>query len=63
MGEFLIKIFELLLGENKEKRQYRLFHLKSVTFLWLILILLLINRYKYENLILHAGNNGDRKSF
>lgn len=39
MGEFLIKIFELLLGENKEKRQYRLFHLKSVTFLWLILIL------------------------
>lgn len=36
MGEFLIKIFELLLGENKEKRQYRLFHLKSVTFLWLI---------------------------
>ena len=34
MGEFLIKIFELLLGENKEKRQYRLFHLKSVTFLF-----------------------------
>ena len=39
MGSFFVKMFEMLLEGNKEKRQSTLFHLKSFVFLCLILVL------------------------
>ena len=39
MGSFFVKMFEMLLEGNKEKRQSTLFYLKSFVFLCLILVL------------------------
>ena len=39
MVDLLVKMFEMLLEGNKEKRQSRIFHFKSFVFLCLILVL------------------------
>lgn len=39
MGEFMVKIVEMLWGESEEKRQTKLFQFKSFAFLALLLVL------------------------
>ena len=52
MGSFFVKMFEMLLEGNKEKRQSTLFHLKSFVFLCLILVLFTSRAVSYTHLTL-----------